>query len=176
MPHELLDRKIDISVRDRMGRLIPGVEIKFAIKGKPAGQIDASEGRGRIDLPGTIRSPVDVTVTYKGEQKTAKIAFGQESYEFRYDTIVGPEGGHIALWVGCSLVAISVALAFTFSNPSPLQKKLIQALLSLGCGGFATELTGFIKVDMAFGKRLVIGAGGALAVFVILYFWNPSIR
>jgi hypothetical protein len=66
-------------------------------------------------------------------------------------------------------------LAFVFQQPTPLQTKIIQALLALGFGGFATELTGFLKVDMNWGPRLVVGAGGALAVFVILWFTSASL-
>jgi len=91
MRHELPYRTIDIFVCDPVGRLIPGVEISFAINGVPVGQVDGSEGRGRIELLKTNKSPVDVTVNYKGEEKKAKIAVGQESYEFCYDTLVAPE-------------------------------------------------------------------------------------
>lgn len=168
-------RILDVFVRDRAGRLIPGVEINFALNGVPPRSVDGSEGRGRIESPAANSGPVDVTVSYKGVEKRARIAGGQASYEFRYDTNVGPEGGHIALWVGCGLVALSVVLAFVFNNQNAIQLKIIQGLFALGLGGFATELTGFLNVDMDFGKRLTIGAGGAFAVFVILWFTDAKL-
>jgi hypothetical protein len=160
-------RTIDIFVRDRSGHLIPGVGIKFAIDGKSAGEVNGSEGRGRIELPETNKKPVDVTVSYRNEEKTAKIAYGQDSYEFRYD--VDLSVNHVPLWSGAGLILLTVFLAFYFKDPTPIQLKIIQGLFSVGLGGIATELTGFLNVDMKFGTRLVIGAGGALAVFVVLW-------
>jgi hypothetical protein len=175
MQQVLTDRHLVIFVRDRAGHLLRGADISFAIDGQPYGQVEGSEGRGEITLPGTNARPVDVTVSYNGEIKTARVAFGQQSYEFRYDTDVSHEGGHLALWVGCGLVAVSVVLAFAFKEPNTLQTKIIQGLFALGLGGFATELSGFLKVDMKWGTRLVIGAGGALAVFIVLWFTNAKL-
>jgi hypothetical protein len=167
-------RIIDIFVRDRSGHLIPGVSIKFAIDGRPAGEVNGSEGRGRIELPETNKKPVAVTVSYRGEDKTSKIAYGQDSFEFRYDVDIGPTK-HIALWSGIGLIILAVVLAFYYKDPNPLQTKIIQGLFSVGLGGVATELTGFLNVDMKFGTRLVIGAGGALAVFIVLWFTNAKL-
>lgn len=169
----LTDRHLVVFVRDRAGRLLPGADISFFIDGVPYGQVDGSEGRAEITLPGANSRPLDVTASYKGDTKTAKVAAGQQSYEFRFDVDTGTS--HLGLWVGCGFVIIAVILGFTFDNPTPLQTKIIQGLFALGCGGFATELSGFLKVDMSWGTKLVIGAGGALAVFVILWFTNATL-
>lgn len=171
---QLTERHLIIFVRDRAGRPLNGAKIVFAIAGTAYGEVPSAQGRGDITLPNTVTQPIDVTVSYNGEDKTAKVANGQQSYEFRYDVDTAPTG-HLALWVGVALILLAIVLAFVFQQPTPLQTKIIQALLALGFGGFATELTGFLKVDMNWGPRLVVGAGGALAVFVILWFTNASL-
>jgi len=36
-------------------------------------------------------------------------------------------------------------------------------------------VSGLLNVTMDFGRQLVIGASGALAVLVIFYFYNPAV-
>ena len=80
---------------------------------------------------------------------------------------------HVPLVVGVALLMTALALAFTFSSPNTLQTRLILATASLGGGSIATEIPGMLNVNLSFGKKLAIGATGALAVFVILYLVAP---
>jgi hypothetical protein len=53
--------------------------------------------------------------------------------------------------------------------------KILLTILALSAAGFAAALTGFVLLEM--GKDdsgYKIRAGGALAVFLIVFFWNPA--
>jgi hypothetical protein len=47
-------------------------------------------------------------------------------------------------------------------------------MFSLGGGGFGGEIAGFINADLTLGQKLKITAGGAAAIFVLLYFFVPA--
>lgn len=175
---EKIARTIDIFVRDRNGKLIPGATIKFKADGKQAGEVQFAEGRGRIGLrkPATV---VEVTATYEKLTETAKLSQKQNSYTFNFDVDIDPDWRgrverHLALLVGLVLFAVAIGLAFTFTSPNPLQTRIILGAFSLGGGAIATEISGMIKVDLKLGTKLVIGATGALAIFVILYLVLPA--
>jgi len=178
MAPPVLQRSIDIFVRDRTGRPIPGAEIRFTVNGEPAGEVKNSEGRGRIELADST-AQVGVSVTFAGVTRTAQLSQQQSAFTFTFDVAVGSDVGdymerHIALVVGLALIAVAIALAFVFGSPSPLQTRVILGTFSLAGGAIATEISGMIKVDMTLGSKLTIGATGALAVFVILYLVVPA--
>ena len=81
---------------------------------------------------------------------------------------------HFPAFVGIFFVLIAIILAFSFPEPTPLQIRVILAVLSLGGGAFGTEISGMIKVNLSLGEKFVIGATGAAAIFVILYFAVPA--
>jgi hypothetical protein len=170
-------RVVDIFVRDREGRLIPGATIKFTVDGEPAGSVDRGDGRARIELPNRT-SNVAVYAAYKGKSQTVPLAQAQDSYTFAFDVYVVPPWRkqvekHLALIVGLILFAVAAVLTFVFSTPTPLQTRVILGFFSLGGGAIATEISGMIDVHMSLGKKLTIGATRALAVFVILYLVVP---
>jgi hypothetical protein len=47
--------------------------------------------------------------------------------------------------------------------------------MAIAAGGAATVMTGLINARIKLGTQLVIGATGAFAVFVIVYFVNPAV-
>ncbi|MGE0435335.1 MAG: hypothetical protein AB7G10_21520 [Reyranellaceae bacterium] len=79
---------------------------------------------------------------------------------------------HIALIVGLVLAAVAVGLTFARSVHTPLQRQIILALFALAGGAIATEIPGFLNITMTLGEKTAIGAGGAIAVFVVLYFFS----
>ena len=81
---------------------------------------------------------------------------------------------HFPALIGIAFVVIAIVLAFAFSSPSPLQVHIILAVLSLGGGAFGTEISGMINVNLGLGTKLAVGATGAAAIFVILYFSVPA--
>ena len=165
-------------VRDRNGYPISGAEIRFTVNGHPAGEVRNAEGRGRIELA-DADAVVAVSATYDGVTQTEQLSQQQRSFSFRFDVAVGPAAGdfmerHIALVVGLALIAVAIVLAFVFSTPNPLQTRIILGTFSLAGGAIATEISGMVKVNLSLGKKLTIGATGALAVFVILYLVLPA--
>jgi hypothetical protein len=81
---------------------------------------------------------------------------------------------HFGALAGIAFVAAALILAFTFDNPTPLQKQLILVTAALGGGGFSMEFAHRIKANLSLGQKLTVAAGGAAAVFVILYFFTPA--
>jgi hypothetical protein len=168
-------RTIDIFVRDRQDRTIPGAKIQFTRDGILVGEVTNAEGRARIELPDRT-CVIGVSTSYNEETQTVKLAQAQDSFTFKFDVDVGPMfmEKHIALFVGLGLFVTGIALAFIFRTINPLQHHIILGTFSLGGGAIATEISGMVKVDISVGNAIAIGATGALAIFVILYMVAPA--
>lgn len=46
--------------------------------------------------------------------------------------------------------------------------------MALAAGGTAAVIPGLLETNLSHGQVLAIRAGGALAVFVIVYFYSPA--
>jgi hypothetical protein len=75
---------------------------------------------------------------------------------------------------GVVFITAILLLVVFIPNPTPVQYHFFVIVMSLAAGGAATVITGMIDVQVSFGKRLAIGAAGALAVFVIVFFFLPA--
>jgi hypothetical protein len=71
---------------------------------------------------------------------------------------------------GVTFVIVLIVLSIAFPEPTRLQYQVFRTVLSLAGAGVVALFPGFIEVK--FGNWL--RAGGALAVFAILYFMNPA--
>lgn len=81
--------------------------------------------------------------------------------------------GHerIAVFVfGVVFVFGLLALAIAFPKPTAFQYTVFRIVLALAASGVAAFLPGFVEVDVNRWLR----AGGAIAVFVIIYFFSPA--
>ncbi len=67
-------------------------------------------------------------------------------------------------------IATILVLAFRFPRPTPFQYTVSRIVLALACAGFATLISGFIEVTIP----NFVKAGGALAIFAIVYFYSPA--
>jgi hypothetical protein len=76
----------------------------------------------------------------------------------------------LAFVFGTIFVAVLLAICFIAPNPSTFQYTVFKTVLALAGAAVAAVIPGFIEVQVANWVR----AGGAIAVFVILYFWNPA--
>jgi len=77
----------------------------------------------------------------------------------------------IAIFIfGVAFVLTLLALAIKFPEPTPFQYTVFRIVLALAAAGVAALIPGFIQVQY----RDAIRAGGALAVFVIVYFFSPA--
>ena len=75
----------------------------------------------------------------------------------------------VAFVFGVVFVIAIIALAIWKPNPSPFQYTVFRIVLALAAAGVAAMLPGFIEFTVSGWIR----AGGALAVFVIVYFYSP---
>jgi hypothetical protein len=81
---------------------------------------------------------------------------------------------HFPALAGIFFILLAVILVFVFDNPNRLQTQVVLAMFALGGGGFGGEISGFIKTDLTLGTKLKIAAGGAAAIFVVLFFFVPA--
>lgn len=77
---------------------------------------------------------------------------------------------------GIIFVVAMVVLAFAFPSPTAIQYLVMRIVLALASAGIAAMLTGFVTVEIpsVAGATPLIKAGGALAVFIIVYFRSPA--
>ena len=68
----------------------------------------------------------------------------------------------------------ALVLAFSLGSLNPLQTRLVLAVLSLSGGLIATEIPGLLHANVTFGQKIGIVAGGAIAVFIILFLTVPA--
>lgn len=71
---------------------------------------------------------------------------------------------------GVLFVVVLLSIALLKPNPSDFQLFVFRVVLSLAGGGVVAVFPGFIEIKLGAWLR----AGGALAVFVLIYFWNPA--
>lgn len=74
---------------------------------------------------------------------------------------------------GVVFVAACVMLAIRFPEPTPFQLFVFRTVLALSAAGAAAAIPGFLSVTMNL-SGFAIRAGGALAVFLIVYRLNPA--
>ena len=80
----------------------------------------------------------------------------------------------IASAFGVTFVAALIILAIKFPDPTPFQYNIFRIVLSLAASGVATTIPGFINIEVNPTTGFLIRAGGAIAVFVIVFFFNPA--
>lgn len=81
---------------------------------------------------------------------------------------------YIAYGFGVFFVIIMLALALFVPNPTPFQLLVFRVVLALAAAGVASMTPGFLEIDLGVRKTQAIRAGGALAIFVIVYRLNPA--
>ncbi|WP_444935335.1 hypothetical protein ACJJIW_12440 [Microbulbifer sp. JMSA004] len=77
---------------------------------------------------------------------------------------------YLAFGFGVSFLILLIIIAFLTPDPTGFQYTIFRIVLALAAGGTVAAFPGFIEVK--FGKWL--RAGGALAVFVLVYFYSPA--
>ena len=76
----------------------------------------------------------------------------------------------IAAYVfGVVFVVLLIVIAIFFPYPTPFQLLVFRIVLALAAAGVAAVIPGFIRVTVPNYLR----AGGAIAVFVVVYWFNP---
>jgi hypothetical protein len=75
---------------------------------------------------------------------------------------------------GCVALAAVIWLAFRAETLSEQQFEVLRIVLALAGGGIGAVLPGFLDINIKPEANLALRAGGALAIFVVLYFWSPA--
>ncbi len=78
----------------------------------------------------------------------------------------------LAFAFGCVAIGIVLSLGLRAKTLSEQQFEILRIVLALAGGGVGAVIPGFLDVSMKAGAKLALRAGGALAVFVVLYFWS----
>lgn len=76
----------------------------------------------------------------------------------------------LAFVFGVVFVVVLLAVAFFVPNPTAFQYTVFRIVLALAAAGVAAMIPGFLQVNISTWLR----AGGALAIFVIVYFYAPA--
>ncbi len=93
--------------------------------------------------------------------------FAQPQPTRRLETVLAFVFGIVAL-------AVVLWLAFRAETLSEQQFEILRIVLALAGGGVGAVIPGFLDVSVKASTELALRAGGALAVFVVLYFWSPA--
>lgn len=80
----------------------------------------------------------------------------------------------IAFTFGVLFVIVLLVLAIVFPKPTSFQYSVFRIVLSIAAAGVAAMIPGFINIELESTVGLIVRAGGALAVFVIVFFFNPA--
>jgi hypothetical protein len=71
---------------------------------------------------------------------------------------------------GVTFAVALLVLAIIFPEPSPFQYVVFRIILALASAGIASCIPGFLEVEIADWLK----AGGALGVFVVVFFFSPA--
>lgn len=74
---------------------------------------------------------------------------------------------------GVCFVSLLLIINIFIPNPTPTQHQTFIIVLSLAAAGIGGILAGFIQVEGTF-QKILIRAGGALALFIIVFFFEPA--
>lgn len=75
---------------------------------------------------------------------------------------------------GVAFVIVILVIAIKFSNPTPFQLYVFRVVLSLAAAGVGGILSGFLKIMFGNASKPWLQAGGALAIFALVYLVNPA--
>ena len=170
-----MDRNIQIFVFDRNHNQVNGATIRFFSKGELVGTAISASGRASVQVQ-DINTEIEVKVDYKGQLKEAILAQEQNTYDFVYDISIKEPflREYFPALVGLGLVILAVALVFIVGMNTNFEKQIVLILMSLGAGGVASVIPGFLNVHLTLAKKLAVSAAGAMGIFVIVYFFVPS--
>ena len=76
----------------------------------------------------------------------------------------------LAFSIGLGLILLMILLAIIFPKPTSFQYLVFRITLALACSAFSIPIPGFINVSV----KNWVKAGGALAVFVVVYYFDPA--
>lgn len=76
---------------------------------------------------------------------------------------------YITLGIGFVFVILSFVISMVIDNPSEFKMFIIRSTFAVGCAALASFIPGWINVNI----KGYVKAGGAIAIILIFYFFNP---
>jgi uncharacterized membrane protein len=80
----------------------------------------------------------------------------------------------LAYFSGAAFLISILCIAVFIPNPTPFQTRVFLSVLALSAGAFGVVITGLLDIKASVGKQLTIGATGALALVVLMLFFDPT--
>jgi hypothetical protein len=80
----------------------------------------------------------------------------------------------LAFVFGTVFTAALLGLVAFIPHPTPEQFEVFRIVIAVSVAGVAAVIPGLLKLRLSQGSKLVVQAGGALAVFFIVYFYSPA--
>lgn len=79
-----------------------------------------------------------------------------------------------AISFGGVFIVVILIMAILYPSPTPFQFFVFRVVLSLAAAGVGGVLSGFLHVAFGSVEKPWLRAGGALAVFAVVYLLNPA--
>ena len=80
----------------------------------------------------------------------------------------------LAVTFGVVFLSAILILAVAIPSPTVTQFESFRIVIALAAGGLAAVIPGLLDVQFGGTGRFALRAGGALGVFVIVYFFSPA--
>ena len=77
---------------------------------------------------------------------------------------------------GILALLLLFCVALFVETPNSLLLLVFRVTLALACAGVAAMLPGFVQLSVSTGTNMAIRAGGAVAIFVLIYLVDPGSR
>ena len=124
---------------------------------------------------------IETEAEYEGKTKKEKLAPEATTIELRFEDIVLKKPSSVPPWiiytvavvsgvVGLITVLILISLA---PDPTDHQFFVFRVVIALSAGAFGATIPGFLHLRLPLWRQGLISAGGAIALFVIVYMLNP---
>ena len=105
-----------------------------------------------------------------GFQSEFKSPAPEVSETLDIDPITGKPSGMTAIsWTGIALLLIGLLVAIFVRDTSAFQQWAVRVIIAIGAAMTATVIPGLLNIDIP----KYVAAGGALAVIVLIYWFNP---
>lgn len=178
----LVERSVVIDVRDDRGVFVEGATVVMTL-----GERELVKAEN-ITIPPTFHlndttTPLKFVASYGKFRGEVRLAPDVWRYEIRLNGLKLPRPSenppfyerHLVFICGCVGLAIGMWLAISYPRSArPDLYKWMAIVFAISAGCVASEIPGFLNVKLSIEKRATIAAGGAIAVFVILFFFNPA--
>jgi hypothetical protein len=75
---------------------------------------------------------------------------------------------------GAVFLAALLAIGIFVREPTPFLVTIAKIIAALAAAGVGAIIPGFLNLKLSWGTDLVVRAGGAIALFVLVYFFVPA--